>query len=195
MKVEDLNLHLTHPSRTQTDIFSLSSGHNLIRHVEIFHGFYFCDADNHPSQIRLESISWIRRSTDRLCLEVAPDLSDYALQWRLVDRSTQPRIPLSSLGPNPEMTVISSLTLNQFHDICYSYLSTLAPHIVHDKIQLSAIVSLDGDSIQGVAHIPNAAFNDNGWRAPGTSDDQNTPIYMDNGWSWYDHFLSFKPCT
>lgn len=144
MKVEDLNLHLTHPSRTQTDIFSLSSGHNLIRHVQIFHGFCFCNADNHPSQIRLESISWIRRSTDRLCLEVAPDLSDYALQWRLVDRSTQPRIPLSSLGPNPEMTVISSLTLNQFHNICYYYLSTPTTRRVYDKIHIDAIVSMNG---------------------------------------------------
>ncbi|KAJ7076311.1 hypothetical protein C8R44DRAFT_826822 [Mycena epipterygia] len=82
------------------------------------------------------------------------------------------------------MSIISSLTLNQFHHtMCYLYLSTFSPRPVHDKIQLGAIVSLDGDSIQEVAYIPNASFRDSGWTGSSFDNAEITPTHMENGWS------------
>ncbi|KAJ7095588.1 hypothetical protein C8R44DRAFT_718197 [Mycena epipterygia] len=144
---------------------------------------YFRSVFGESHYLRYASISWIRCSTGRLCVEVAPDSADYAL--RHLESSTSPHIPLSSLGPGQEMSMICSLTLNDFHTICWCYLSTsknMMPTL--DKIQLSRIVSLNGESIQEFAHISNVTFQDYGWNAIiGTSYDQNVRTDTEGGWS------------
>ncbi|KAJ7090024.1 hypothetical protein C8R44DRAFT_720372 [Mycena epipterygia] len=130
-----------------------------------------------------ECISWIRCSTGTLCVEVASDSADHCLLRSLLDHSTHPRIPLSSLGPDPEMSIMSSLTLNQFHNICYWYLSTRDYIATLDPMHLSAIVSRNGKSIQEIAHIPNVTFSDCGWTRSRLDDVQITPNHMENGWS------------
>ncbi|KAJ7090022.1 hypothetical protein C8R44DRAFT_861391 [Mycena epipterygia] len=144
---------------------------------------YFESRLGAPRSLREQSISWIRCSTGRLCVEVAPFLADYVLQFYVALSSTQPRIPFSSLGPSPEMSIISSLTLNQFHDICYYYLSTFSSRLVHDKMQLGGIVSQSGEGIQEIVYIPNFAFRDFGWKEVMVCAGQIPPINMDNGWS------------
>ncbi|KAJ7095594.1 hypothetical protein C8R44DRAFT_380689 [Mycena epipterygia] len=82
------------------------------------------------------------------------------------------------------MSIISSLTsLNQFHYICYYYLSRTDYISTLDKMHLNAIVSRNGESIQELAYIPNVTFSDDGWRGPWHENAQITPTHMENGWS------------
>ncbi|KAJ7095655.1 hypothetical protein C8R44DRAFT_718234 [Mycena epipterygia] len=130
--------------------------------------------------LRYESRSWIRRSTGRLCVEVAPNSPDNSIGYILSGSLTQPGMTIHSLGPDREKRIISALTLNQFHEVCYWYLPTLSIHIIHAKVQLGAIVLLYGESIQEeVAHIPNLTFTDDDWNV---LYHRITPTDMENGW-------------
>ncbi|KAJ7079692.1 hypothetical protein C8R44DRAFT_722868 [Mycena epipterygia] len=80
------------------------------------------------------------------------------------------------------MNIISSLTLDRFHDICLCYLATRDNIYTLDKIHLGAIVSQHSESMQEIAHIPNARFDDSGWIA-WLDGVQNTPTDMEDGWS------------
>ncbi|KAJ7095581.1 hypothetical protein C8R44DRAFT_860239 [Mycena epipterygia] len=150
--------------------------HSVISTVYLY-SFFHAELD-----LRGQSLSWIRRSTGRLCLEIAPDIADRALPY-LIGSSMSSRFPLSSLGPDPEMSMISSLTLNQFHNICCWYLARTELIPTLDKIHLGAIVLLHGESIRELGYIPNVTFSDDGWRGPWHDNAQIMPTHMENGWS------------
>ncbi|KAJ7854239.1 hypothetical protein B0H13DRAFT_2081341 [Mycena leptocephala] len=134
--------------------------------------------------LEFNSISWIRRSMGRLCLEVEPNFADHALRsFRVPGSSNLPNLPMSGLGTDQEMSIIHSLTFEQFHRICYWYLCTSLSRIVHDEIQLGTIISLHGENVQEIAHIPNIPFTDRGWTGPWTEDGPRVLINMENGWS------------
>ncbi|KAJ7094199.1 hypothetical protein C8R44DRAFT_718609 [Mycena epipterygia] len=64
--------------------------------------------------------------------------------------------------------------MDEFHNICDRCLSR-AEYRLSDKIHLGAIGSLQGESLQQIAHIPNCPFKNYGW--------SGRPIHMENGWS------------
>jgi hypothetical protein len=73
-------------------------------------------------QSQNECTFWIRRSSGRLCVDLRPANSEY--HWNTVGV----RIPLlprtkPSEALNQEAMAIDSLTLKQFHEICYWDLS------------------------------------------------------------------------
>jgi hypothetical protein len=122
----------------------------------------------------------------RLCLEVEPNFADRALRsFHVPGSSNLPNLPISGLGTDREMSMIDSLTFEQFHRICYWYLCTSLSQIRHDEIQLGTIVSLHGENVQEIAHIPNIPFTDRGWKGPWTEDGPRVLINMENGWSRY----------
>ncbi|KAJ7104863.1 hypothetical protein C8R44DRAFT_746126 [Mycena epipterygia] len=117
-------------------------------------------------------ISWIRGSTGQLSLEIAPSYTDYS-SWKTSPCSlSQSLIRLPSLGPDPEMSIICHLTLAQFHEYCRYHLAT-NDSLPLDKFQLSAVVSLHGESVQEIACIPNLDIHEGGWGGD----------TMENGWS------------
>lgn len=104
---------------------------------------------------------------------------------------TSPPIPIYALGFDPETSIISSLTMDRFHSICYWYLSTLSTRVTPGNTQLGAILSLHGESIQEIAHLPGMTFNEMGWRGPWTDYGRRIPTDMENGWSRYIPFVVF----
>ncbi|KAJ7135615.1 hypothetical protein C8R44DRAFT_387587 [Mycena epipterygia] len=143
----------------------------------------FCNAENHPVQLTDQSVSWIRPSTGQLCVEITSNFADFTLYYgvHFISESPHLRIPLSSLGPDPEMSIISCLTLDEFQELCYWYMSTTGYMSTLDKMHLGAIVSPHGESILEIAYIPNLTIRESGWKV--TYDDQNVPSAMENGWS------------
>ncbi|KAJ7104838.1 hypothetical protein C8R44DRAFT_332464 [Mycena epipterygia] len=117
-------------------------------------------------------ISWIRGSTGQLSLEIAPGYTDYS-SWKTSPCSlSQSLIRLPSLGPDPEMSIICHLTLAQFREYCRYHLAT-NDSLPLDKFQLSAVVSLHGESVQEIACVPNLDIHEGAWGGD----------TMENGWS------------
>ena len=73
-----------------------------------------------------ECTSWIRRSTGRLCVDLIP--GDFLSYWiGPGDKISHPHGLQSLDTPNQEAVVIDSLTLEQYHEICYYDLKQIGP--------------------------------------------------------------------
>ncbi|KAJ7872591.1 hypothetical protein B0H13DRAFT_2059226 [Mycena leptocephala] len=159
----------------------------------------FQDAENYlvaifgptgsQSQIS-NSAAWIRRSTGRLCVEpstTSAGRDGNPLGYPIGGVERLPHIPMSQHGPNSESIIISSLTLNQCHEICFWYLAInywSAP--LHDAVRPGTII-LSLERMYEIAHIPNMMIHDRGWRWLGIRDDkQDKPIVMEDGWTRFD---------
>lgn len=75
------------------------------------------------------------------------------------------------------MSLICRLTLHEFHVRCSRHLGKTTT-LPLEKIQLGAVFSLQGESIQEIAHIPNLDIRDDGW-----DELDSRPDVMENGWS------------
>ncbi|KAJ7104858.1 hypothetical protein C8R44DRAFT_715545 [Mycena epipterygia] len=78
------------------------------------------------------------------------------------------------------MSIISHLTLDQFHKYCGFHLGRSGP-LPLDTFQLGTVVSLQGESFQEIAHIPNLTIHDDGWMCDFCG--PNDVTVMGNGWS------------
>ncbi|KAJ7040718.1 hypothetical protein C8F04DRAFT_1081884, partial [Mycena alexandri] len=129
-------------------------------------------------QIRLDSsVFWIRRSTGRICIE--PSVNFRYNRLGHPPAGDLPHLLPSALRGDRENSMISALTLAQYHEICYSYLATTHWFTTfYDTIRAGAIISLQNKN--EIAHIPNIGVDDTGWRDPGGGDHQ---LVMENGWT------------
>ncbi|KAJ7094190.1 hypothetical protein C8R44DRAFT_387016 [Mycena epipterygia] len=116
---------------------------------------------------------WIRRSTGRICVEIVSESMRHGIPF--VPTNSSHTIPLSSLGSDPETRIIHRLTMDEFHRICDWCLSRIEYRPMPDKVHLGAIGSLQDESLEQIAHIPNCPFSDGGWSM--------TPTHTKNGWS------------
>ncbi|KAJ7509117.1 hypothetical protein B0H11DRAFT_1963909 [Mycena galericulata] len=132
--------------------------------------------------ISFESSIWIRRSTARLCVELSKTSGSsriYPFPW--VDLAL---IPIS-LRSDQESAMVSSLTLAQYHHICYLYLRKSSwLETKHAEIRLHSIISLKEGKNQQIALIPNAMVRDLGWTRlstiPGV---QQSVVVVESGWT------------
>ncbi|KAJ7768282.1 hypothetical protein B0H16DRAFT_1882189 [Mycena metata] len=128
-------------------------------------------------QIILQPGFWIRRSTGRICVEPSKNFQFNRLAHP--PAGDLPDLPLPALRGDRENSMISSLTLPQYHEICYSYLAkTHWFRAFHDTIRAGAIISVQ--TKEEIAQIPNIGVDDTGWRDPGGEDHR---VVMENGWT------------
>ncbi|KAJ7508770.1 hypothetical protein B0H11DRAFT_1355961 [Mycena galericulata] len=129
--------------------------------------------------IHTESAIWIRRSIGRLCVELSNTyMNDLFYLW-----TTPPRIPISVLRGDPESTMICALTLEQYHQTCFTYFGTISSAMEDTRnhnIRLGAVYCSRGDGDQEIAHIPNFLVPDLVW-AMDTG--RGSLVVMDNGWT------------
>ncbi|KAJ7851837.1 hypothetical protein B0H14DRAFT_2761147 [Mycena olivaceomarginata] len=132
--------------------------------------------------IEQNSISWIRRSSHRLCVELSVGTYNSELIFLMPGPTSLPSIPICSLGRNEKASMISSLTLWQYHTISYHYLGKDDhwPITSQDKVRLGAIVlrSEDGGMAE-ISHLPDCPLIDLGWSVEGGA----KVMGMDNGWT------------
>ncbi|KAJ7503640.1 hypothetical protein B0H11DRAFT_1983658 [Mycena galericulata] len=120
---------------------------------------------------------WIRRSTGRICVE--PSINFRFNRLLNPPAGDLPHLPLPALPGDRENSMISALTLGQYHEICYSYLAN--SHFFStfdDTIRAGSIISLQNKN--EIAHIPNIRVDDTGWRDPGGEDHR---FVVENGWT------------
>ncbi|KAJ7716407.1 hypothetical protein B0H14DRAFT_3012889 [Mycena olivaceomarginata] len=117
-------------------------------------------------------VTWIRRSTGRLC--VGLDSSNRQSYWDLGKLPMDRPLPqISSLGPNRESAVVSSLSYGRYYSICDAYLAGK----ICFTIRLGAIVLWAGE--KEIAWIPTLMFKNPGWQH------EHAEI-MNNGWTRID---------
>jgi hypothetical protein len=135
-----------------------------------------------------ESTFWIRRSTGRLCVELVP--SNTSLWSPDLGTEITGRGITSLDAPAEEAMVIDSLTLDQYHKICYWILRefrsifTSAPLTV----SLGAIMSWSStdqlEDLVEIASLPDVQFIGEGW-----CHEANRPMsVMEDGWTRYYFF-------
>lgn len=138
----------------------------------------------------------VRASTGGLCIELIPcdDIHPLLTYTQSADRI--PRGSISSLGVDQELAIISTLTLDQFHKICFQ-------HMGHSEV-LSTNTNADIDFAVGsvtifprkdcgpfqyrsfdeiveVAHIGSHILHDPGWGL--NNDPASSGLLMENGWT------------
>ncbi|KAJ7111778.1 hypothetical protein C8R44DRAFT_711334 [Mycena epipterygia] len=151
-----------------------------------YHCWLVCQIPLRP----IDCTFWIRRSTGRLCADLMPsgliahvpfDVPTSA--WRLRSHNI-----ISLEGPVQDALAISSLTLQQYHEISWRYLGQR--HRISTPTQvtvnLGTIIwcSLDyqfEDSVE-IACLPDLEFWDSGWENSGELVQKD----MGNGWTRYN---------
>ncbi|KAJ7509113.1 hypothetical protein B0H11DRAFT_1363248 [Mycena galericulata] len=131
-----------------------------------------------------ESTAWIRRSAGRLCVELSNtsgiNFADYP--W-----TQPPLIPISVRRGEHESAIISTLTLEQYHQTCFTYFkkrSSAREDTRNHNIRLGAVHCSggDGDGDQEIAHVRNFLAPDSKlvWeRRTGN----RSLVVIDNGWT------------
>ncbi|KAJ7832333.1 hypothetical protein B0H14DRAFT_1175011 [Mycena olivaceomarginata] len=123
---------------------------------------------------------WIRRSTGRPCVKYHPTSS--------VDRNAINGVvlqdldtPLSDLGRHPERTLISLLSLHNYHHICEKYLSkAVVTSASGAAIRAGAIMLYPGSEFEvEIAHADGWARPLWGWR----SHVHEYGLVMESGWT------------
>ncbi|KAJ6549629.1 hypothetical protein B0H10DRAFT_2128274 [Mycena sp. CBHHK59/15] len=119
----------------------------------------------------------IRRSTGQLCLDLS--LSNPKQYFRRV-YNWQPihtsMIPMPQLGPVPESIILSSFTLEEFHD-------SNGFGNIYTSVQLNSIVSWR-DSKETMCHMESKIeYTDYGWTSNFGGSDVPQPLVTESGWS------------
>ncbi|KAJ7509085.1 hypothetical protein B0H11DRAFT_2270607 [Mycena galericulata] len=164
-------------------------GHSMISAVYLY-GYFggeFQDATHYIEPLVgnraimvFESATWIRRSVGRLCVELSNTFGKEQLYLPLAE---PPRIPISVLRGDQESAMISTLTLEQYHQTCSIYLvrKSEKEDTRNHNIQLGAVYCSGGDGHQEIAHIPNSlVLIPNVWEI--FAEDRSL-VVMDNGWT------------
>ncbi|KAJ7096993.1 hypothetical protein C8R43DRAFT_1049041 [Mycena crocata] len=162
------------------------------------HGYFgiaFAEVTKYVQSIsrpRLTSASytpWIRVSTGGLCIDLEPcNTNQVIYPYTLSDDLS--RTPITLLGPDKEATIISSVTLDHFHEICYWFLSKMDDYALDRDmlVLLGGIARLDSASSQNpleIAHVPDCnIFRDSGWRQRRACvETVENLMCLENGWT------------
>ncbi|KAJ7094971.1 hypothetical protein C8R44DRAFT_381653 [Mycena epipterygia] len=128
-----------------------------------------------------ECTMWIRPSTGRLCVDLTP-----IVEFEILAHPNGPAISQSFLNlfePHEESKIIASMSLDDYHEICFWHLSRKRSLSLptNASVQLGMIYCTSGASLNNVveiARIPDCKFQDDGWSAVGSR--------MESGWSRVD---------
>ncbi|KAJ6555810.1 hypothetical protein B0H19DRAFT_136683 [Mycena capillaripes] len=134
------------------------------------------------SQSWLECTFWIRRSSGQLCMDLV-QANDYPTYLNSLPARTQGIY--SSNAPNTDAKIIESLTLEQYHDICYYFLG----HVQFTNISIPITLNLGKviccpsgnwleDSVE-IAWLPNTTISSLWWDTPSETAKQIT----EDGWT------------
>ncbi|KAJ6555807.1 hypothetical protein B0H19DRAFT_1376839 [Mycena capillaripes] len=129
-----------------------------------------------------ECTFWIRRSSGRLCMDLV-QANDYPIYLDSIPARTQGMY--SSNAPNTEAKIIESLTLEQYHHICYQFLR----HFRFTNISIPITLNLGKviccpsgnwleDSVE-IAWLPNTTISSLWWDTPSETAKQIT----EDGWT------------
>jgi hypothetical protein len=140
-------------------------------------------------QSQNECTFWIRRSSGRLCVDLIPANSAHLWDADGTDVSPLPGIKPSE-SPTQEAMAIDSLTLEQYHEICYWNLSR--QHLSSSTsatVNLSAIIACaSADRLEDlieIALLPDAEVYLGSWRTPETATGED----VEGGWTRYYDFI------
>ncbi|KAJ6566456.1 hypothetical protein B0H19DRAFT_1374022 [Mycena capillaripes] len=125
---------------------------------------------------------WIRRSTGRLCVDLAEPNTVTYLYWS----ETSAQEPSAWTAPNPESILIQSLTLKEYHQICVFHLRrhrqiTVSTSII--PVNLGTVISWSSsnrfeDSV-GIAFLPNIEVYPGQWVNTGAAQGER----IKEGWT------------
>ncbi|KAJ6555766.1 hypothetical protein B0H19DRAFT_136069 [Mycena capillaripes] len=127
---------------------------------------------------------WIRRSSSRLCMDLV-QANDYPIYLSSVRAGTQGMY--SSNVPNTEAKIIESLTLEQYHYICYWFLGHFRFTDISTPItcNLGAVIFCPSrdrlEDFVEIAWLPNATISSLWWDTPSGTAEQIT----EDGWTRY----------
>ncbi|KAJ7473956.1 hypothetical protein FB451DRAFT_282815 [Mycena latifolia] len=147
--------------------------------------------------LELESMLWVRSSTGRLCAEPASNGGNYsALLLNAVAEGRQvlrtgPTRTMPPLDPDHEGTIVSALTLSQYHSLCALFMAQVEPRTipVHTTVQLGAIMRWPAgayrlEDMVEVGALVECALDDSGWKMASTSAAGSVrSVRMENGWT------------
>ncbi|KAJ6474533.1 hypothetical protein DFH09DRAFT_1218060 [Mycena vulgaris] len=130
----------------------------------------------------------IRRSTGQLCIDISSSMGgEYdPPAWHL---DYLPVKSVMELGPNPEATLISSLTLREFHNYIYTdpaeywSASSVSPCQIFQLGTIACCITIPDNGIAAVAHVECPRWTDFGWFGGHHVRPNLSPIIMENGWS------------
>ncbi|KAF7353371.1 hypothetical protein MSAN_01525700 [Mycena sanguinolenta] len=179
--------------------------HDSALTITYLHGYFsvaFLDAATYirsVSHMRITSGSytpWIRLSTGGLCIELTPctagqDLYPYTISGDAC------RTPITLLGPDLESSIISSLSLHHYHEICHWSFSRMHEYIVSPGIPvgLGGIVAnlaySGGTELLEIASLPDCPIMDSGWKQQSGSA-LGELVLSENGWTRI-HYYSSHP--
>ncbi|KAJ6555862.1 hypothetical protein B0H19DRAFT_137156 [Mycena capillaripes] len=130
----------------------------------------------------LECTFWIRRSSGRLCMDLG-QANDYPISLDIA--RAQRHGMYSSNAPNTEAKIIESLTLEQYHHICYQSLghfrfTNISTPITHNLGAVICCPSRDRleDSVE-IAWLPNTPILSPWWKTRSGMAEQ----IMEDGWT------------
>ncbi|KAJ6626663.1 hypothetical protein B0H10DRAFT_1998053 [Mycena sp. CBHHK59/15] len=128
----------------------------------------------------------IRRSTGQLCLDLSPSNPKEHFKrvyyWQPIHTSM---IPMPQLGPVPESIILSSFTLEEFHDCVRTSGSWESKWFcnIYTSVQLGSIVSWL-DSKETMCHMESKfEYTDYGWTFNLGGSDVPQPVVTESGWS------------
>ncbi|KAJ6573598.1 hypothetical protein B0H10DRAFT_2105007 [Mycena sp. CBHHK59/15] len=128
----------------------------------------------------------IRRSTGQLCLDLSS--SNPKQHFKKV-YNWQPirtlMIPRPQLGPVPESIILSSFTLEKFHECVRNSMSWESKWFcdIYTSVQLGSIVSWL-DSKETMCHMESKIeYTDYGWTSSLGGSDVSQPVVTESGWS------------
>lgn len=119
--------------------------------------------------------------TTVLCVDLTPALSDPIIVF---SKDRESRTLTSPFEPLPDSKIIASMSVNRYHEICWSYLSHFRRFSIstHASVKLGAIYCFPSwtklDNVAEIAYIPDCGFEDDGWRVEG-----ERASIMENGWT------------
>ncbi|KAJ7508802.1 hypothetical protein B0H11DRAFT_2184547 [Mycena galericulata] len=134
--------------------------------------------------ISFESLTWIRRSTGRLCVELSTSGNNYLITY--LPFAVPPHIKIPVLRGDKESAMISTLSLEQYHCISFVYLGdSFWLEAGNDAIPLGAIFLCDSHGIRQIAHIPYLTVEVNGcWKNLQSAPEKTGSLVItENGWT------------
>ncbi|KAJ7358193.1 hypothetical protein DFH08DRAFT_848027 [Mycena albidolilacea] len=167
---------------------------------------YIYDVTGHCSFMIFNSAMRVRASTGRLCIELIPCDDVHSLLTYTLSADRIPQGSILSLGVDQELAIISTLTLDQFHQISFQ-------HMGHSEV-LSTNADIDFavgsvtifprkdcgtfqyrcfDEIVEVAHITSHILHDPGWGLNNNS--APSGLLMENGWTRFTSCEITETCV
>ncbi|KAJ7659550.1 hypothetical protein DFH06DRAFT_1194580 [Mycena polygramma] len=157
------------------------------------------DAEDHlfdltEDTLLFNSTLWIRGSTGRLCVQLAPT-PDYPISNLLMHSLSADRLPqrpLATPSVEQEAMIISALTLDQYHKICALYTGNDASVTTeaHAMVRVGAIqvVPISSawchpNSAVEAAYVVDRILHDSGWNLQSDQYPQRQRALMENGWT------------